>query len=66
MPSSVVLRIDYNASTGILKITFVSGKVYDYENVPEDVYVAMKTSGSKGIFFNEHIKGKFPFKRLVN
>lgn len=64
MPSSVVLRMHYYADTATLRITFTSGKVYDYEHVPEEVYIAMKTSASKGIFFNDHIKGKYSFKKV--
>jgi len=38
--------------------------VYDYKNVPEEIYTAMKTSFSRGTFLNQHIKGKFPFKKI--
>ena len=64
MPSSVVLKIDYDADATTLRITFVSGKIYAYENVPEATYVAMKSAFSKGIFFNDHIKGKYSFKKV--
>ena len=64
MPSSVVLKIDYDADATTLRITFVSGKIYAYENVPKDTYVAMKSAFSKGIFFNDHIKGKYSFKKV--
>ena len=48
----------------MLKIVFVSGIVYEYKNVPEKVYRAMKVSGSKGIYFNRKIKGKFEFDKV--
>lgn len=63
MPSFVVSSISYNHETAILKITFVSGIIYDYKNVSEDVYLAMKTSGAKGIFLNQHIKGRYQFEK---
>ncbi len=64
MPSSVVYRMEYNAATATLRIFFVSGMVYDYKNVPENVYSAMRSSGSKGTFLNKNIKGKYQFEKV--
>jgi hypothetical protein len=64
MPSTVVARMDYDEATRILRITFVSGLVYDYLEVPKDVYVSMKESGSKGIFLNRNIKNKYHFRKV--
>ena len=57
--------MNYNAETATLRVTFVSGVIYDYKNVPEEVYVAMKTSGAKGIYLNQHIKGKYEFEKIT-
>ncbi|HEV8082459.1 MAG TPA: KTSC domain-containing protein [Chitinophagaceae bacterium] len=65
MPSSVISTINYNKANAILSITFVSGMVYDYKNVPEEIYMALISSGSKGIFFNKHIKGSYKFKKVT-
>jgi len=64
MPSSVVAAIKYDASSSTLRVVYVSGMVYDYKNVPEEVYLAMKTSFSKGTFLNQHIKGKYKFEKM--
>jgi hypothetical protein len=64
MPSSVVSFIHYYQDTGTLRIGYVSGMVYDYKNVPERIYRAMKNSTSKGSFLNKHIKEKFPFEKV--
>ena len=64
MPSTVISSMNYNADTSTLRVTFVSGMIYDYKNVPEDVYIAMKTSGAKGIYLNQHIKGKYQFEKI--
>jgi len=66
MPSSVVASIQYNASSSTLRVTYVSGVVYDYKNVPEEVYAAMKIAFSKGTFLNQHIKGKYAYERSSN
>lgn len=64
MPSSVVAAIRYDQASATLRIIFVSGMVYDYRNVPEDVYKAMKAASSKGTFLNRFIKGHYAFKKI--
>ena len=64
MPSSVVASIQYDHDSSTLRVTYVSGLVYDYKDVPEKVFVAMKTSFSKGAFLNRHIKGKYQFEKI--
>ncbi|MDB5198641.1 MAG: ATPase protein [Chitinophagaceae bacterium] len=64
MPSSVISTMSYDAATATLRITFVSGMIYDYKNVPEEIYHALKTSGAKGIYLNQHIKGRYPFEKI--
>ncbi len=64
MPSSVVSEMIYKVETGTLRIVYVSGMVYDYKNVPWEVYQAMKASGSKGTFLNRYIKGNFEFEKI--
>ena len=64
MPSTVIKSIFYNRQSHCLRVEFVSGMVYDYKNVPEKIYNAMKKSFSKGTFLNRYIKDKFPFEKI--
>lgn len=48
----------------VLRITYVSGMVYDYKKVPEKIYKAMKASGSKGTYLNNYIKGHYEFEKV--
>lgn len=64
MPSSVISVISYDAASLTLKITYVSGAIYEYHHVPETIYREMKASGAKGIYLNHHIKGKYPFEKI--
>jgi hypothetical protein len=66
MPSSVIARMSYDADNSVLKIIFVSGKVYNYKEVPKQIYEDMKSSGSKGIYFNKYIKDHYPFEEITN
>jgi hypothetical protein len=64
MPSTVIAAFNYYTDTQTLRIRFVSGIVYDYKNVPEEVYAAMKASFSKGAYFNLHIKNNYSFEKI--
>ncbi len=64
MPSSVVAAINYDEASSTLRITYVSGMIYDYLDVPESAYREMKASGSKGNYLNYWIKGKYKFKKI--
>jgi len=64
MPSTVVSQYVYIPESETLRITFVSGTVYDYKKVPEEVYLEMKAAFSKGTFLNENIKGNFEFEKV--
>jgi len=64
MPSSVILKYHYYKEEQILLVTFVSGSVYRYKNVPGNVFEQFRQARSKGIFFNDHIKTKFAFEKV--
>jgi hypothetical protein len=64
MPSTVISKFNYNAATETLQIKFISGMVYNYLKVPEQVYLDMKNSRAKGIYFNEHIKDSYKFEKV--
>jgi KTSC domain len=64
MPFSVVAGMHYDQVSATLRIIFVLGMVYDYKNVPEKIYKAMKTSGSKGTYLNQYIRPNYEFEKV--
>jgi len=48
MPSSVVAEIKYDNVSHALSVVYVSGLVYDYKNVPEEIYAGDENSLFKG------------------
>ena len=66
MPSTVIAEMNYNAEKQILRIRFVSGLIYEYLSVPEEIFAEMKKSGSKGNFLNTRIKGNYRYKKVNN
>src|SRR3546814_13308186 len=59
MPSSVIRYIDYNEGENALTVTFQTGAVYVYYNVPPSVHVGLVTARSKGRYFNRVIASQF-------
>lgn len=59
--SSVIDAVGY---ARVLELRFDSGRIYQYYNVPEDVYQGMLAADSKGRYFNAHIRDKFPYQEV--
>lgn len=64
MPSTVVAHIDYNDDLLEMTITFRSGMIYKYYDVPLSMVVDFKKSSSKGTFLNQYIKGNYKHKKI--
>ena len=64
MPSNVIKTFSYDAAAKELTVEFRSGRIYIYEDVPEEVAVRMKSTFSKGEFFNAHVRDRFSFRRV--
>lgn len=62
--STNVASIGYDEGTETLEVEFLSGSVYQYYNVPQNVYHQMTQAGSKGKFLNTYIKNAYPYSRV--
>ena len=62
--SSMIAAIGYDADTETLEVEFVSGSVYRYGGVSQDVNEEFRQAPSKGTYFNRHIKGAYPFEQV--
>lgn len=65
MPSSVIRFFRYSPDTRELKVTFVSGRLYIYENVPPEVAAAFRNAYSKGTFFNHEIRDRYAYRDIT-
>ena len=67
MPSTSIRKSEYDPESAVLSVWFVaSGKRYDYEGVPAEVYAAFRNAFAKGRFFNEHIRDRFPYRLIAD
>lgn len=64
--SSQVRRFKYNHETRVLTVQFVStGSVYEYIDVPVEIYEQFKAAESKGSYFIRNIKrGPYRYQRI--
>ena len=58
MPSNAISDIAYDRERERLAITFVSGRIYEYVDVPAEVAASFQSSFSKGTFFNSYIRDR--------
>ncbi len=62
--SSNISSIGYDAGTDTLEVEFLSGAIYQYYNVPKNMYDQLIQAGSKGRFLNTYIKNAYPYSRV--
>ena len=60
----MIRSVGYDERYSRLEIEFTSGKIYQYEAVPEEVYRGLMSAGSKGRYFEEQINGRFRYSRM--
>jgi hypothetical protein len=61
--SSFITGISHKNRT--LAVSMVSGKVYYYADVPEDVAVRFTEAKSYGKFYNQHISGQYEMVQVA-
>ena len=62
--SGIFDTIQYQESSETLTLIFISGYGYEYYEVPRACYRGLIMTGSKGVYFNTWIRGRFPCRRI--
>ncbi|MFT6637677.1 MAG: hypothetical protein ACJAYP_000233 [Flavobacterium sp.] len=62
--SSNISSIGYDEKNEILEIEFLSGGIYQYLDVPVNVYEELMDADSHGKYFNEYIKEIYKTKKI--
>ena len=62
--SSTLLRVGYRPDSATLELTFTTGKVYQYLEVPPRIHAGLMRAESKGRYFNRHIRPRFAYRRV--
>ena len=62
--SSNLAAVGYDPATETLEVEFLNGSIYQYFNVPQNMYDNLMQEGSKGRFLNTYIKNAYPYSRV--
>jgi len=62
--STAIRHIRYEDDRQKLFVTFVDGGAYVYVGVPDEVHRRFVEADSKGRFFIDRIRDRFPYNRL--
>jgi len=54
--------VSYDEGSRRLVITFRSGSVYEYTDVPRDVYLGISAAPAKGVYFSTYVKDRYPYR----
>ena len=65
MPSTAIRLISYDEASQRLSVTFVTGRRYLYERVPQYIYDAFVRAPSHGTFFNAEIRGFYEYREIT-
>jgi hypothetical protein len=63
--STTLATVAYDGTRSLLQLEFCSQAIYQYFGVPAAVHEALLLAPSKGKYFNQAIRGWFPY-RLVS
>jgi len=62
--SSNIRSVGYDPASRTLEVEFHSGGLYQYSDVPENIYHGFIRAASKGSYFHDHIKGRYPDRQV--
>lgn len=62
--SSNIARLQYDEEVGKMQVEFRSGKTYEYDDVPYDIWNAFVSAPSAGKFFNSTIKDVYKGRQV--
>lgn len=62
--SSNISQIGYDPSNRSLHVKFLNGGLYEYTNVPPEVYQNLRSASSVGSYFHQAIKGEYPATKI--
>jgi hypothetical protein len=63
--SRAIRAIDYDPPSRTLLVIFIDGGGYAYADVPPELYADFLEAESKGRFFAERVRGRFPYQEVT-
>jgi KTSC domain len=63
--STTLVMVSYDDARELLQLEFCSRAVYQYFLVPATVHQSLLDAPSKGRYFNQVIRGRFPYRLIA-
>jgi hypothetical protein len=64
--STTLVTVSYDHARELLQLEFGSRAIYQYFHVPAAVHQSLLDASSKGRYFNQAIRGRFPYWRIAD
>lgn len=62
--SSNIKKTEYDTESKKLLVTFNNGALYEYDEVPHQLYTQFRMSESQGKFFSTKISKNYKYKKI--
>lgn len=62
--SSNLASVGYDAENEILEVEFKHGGVYQYFDVPQNVYEELMNASSHGVYFSANIRNDYDYQKM--
>lgn len=62
--SSIISSIGYDKSNELVYVKFNNGSLYEYKDVPQDMFDNLLNAPSIGSYLHHHFKDVFSYKKL--
>lgn len=62
--SSMIASAGYDPADRMLEIQFISGSIYRYFAVPQEVYTSLLAAESAGRYFDSAIRDEYTYERV--
>ena len=62
--SSNISEVGYDETSRVLEVLFSNGSVYQYFDVPPQIYAELMQAGSIGQYLTANVKGNFRYARV--
>jgi hypothetical protein len=63
--SEMLVSVGYDPVDEILELEFHTSGIYQYSEVPEEIYRELMAAESKGRYFIEYIQDQYPYLRVA-
>lgn len=62
--STNIRSIGYDEESRILEVEYLTGAVYEYHDVPPELYSGLMAAASHGGYLSRHVKNRYRYRRI--